>query len=173
VRLPLFLLLSALTLGGGLWVLLRRSPVDSVLGLLVVMASLAGHYIMLDAPFLAAVQLIVYGGAVIVLFLFVIMLLNLKRETLLARRLPPGRWRYALAGVAVLLALTGLFRAGSDWLTPGPAVSGTVEAFGAELFRRWVYPFELTSILLLAALVGAVALTRRSVEPDAAQDPEA
>jgi NADH-quinone oxidoreductase subunit J len=173
VRLLLFLLLSALTLGGGLWVLLRRSPVDSVLGLLLVMASLAGHYILLDAPFLAAVQLIVYGGAVIVLFLFVIMLLNLKREALQGRRLPPGRWMYALAGAAVLLALTGLFRAGSDWLVPGPAVPGTVKAFGAELFRRWVYPFELTSILLLAALVGAVALTRRSVEPGAAPDSEA
>lgn len=170
----LFILLSLLTLGGGLWVLLRRSPVDSVLGLLTVMLSLAGHYMLLDAPFLAAVQLIVYGGAVIVLFLFVIMLLNLRKETLAARRLPPGRWLYALAGAAGLLSLAGIFRAGADWLPMGTAPVGTVEAFGEALFRRWVYPFELTSVLLLAALVGAVALTRRAGEPGApAEDKEA
>jgi NADH-quinone oxidoreductase subunit J len=163
----LFILLSVLTLGGGLWVLVRKSPVDSVLGLLVVMVALAGHYMMLDAPFLAAVQLIVYGGAVIILFLFVIMLLNLRRDSILARRLPPGRWIYALPGAAVMLALAGIFRSGLDWHAGGPPVSGTVEAFGAELFRKWVYPFELTSILLLAALVGAVALTRRGREPGA------
>jgi len=175
VRPLLFILLSLLTLGGGLWVVLRRSPVDSVLGLLTVMVSIAGHYMLLQAPFLAAVQLIVYGGAVIVLFLFVIMLLNLRKDVLQARRLPAGRWFYALSGAAALLALSGLFRAGADWLpAAGLPQDGTVEAFGAELFRRWVYPFELTSVLLLAALVGAVALTRRAGEPGAtATDEEA
>jgi NADH-quinone oxidoreductase subunit J len=177
VRPLLFILLSLLTLGGGLWVLLRRSPVDSVLGLLTVMISLSGHYMMLGAPFLAAVQLIVYGGAVVVLFLFVIMLLNLRTETIRSFQLPPGRWFYALVGAAALLALAGLFRAGSDWMPAGNGaglpVEGTVEAFGAELFRRWVYPFELTSVLLLSALVGAVALTRRAGEPGAPEDKEA
>ena len=156
----LFILLSLLTLGGGLWVLIRKSPVDSVLGLLVTMVAIAGHFIMLDAPFLAAAQLIVYGGAVIVLFLFVIMLLNLRQEHLRARLLPRGRWLYALAGVSVMLALTGIFRSGLFWHAGGAPAIGTVKAFGEALFRRWVYPFELTSILLLAALVGAVALTR-------------
>ncbi len=158
----LFVLLSVLALGGGLWVLLRRSPVDSALGLLTTMVAIAGHYMLLDAPFLAAVQLIVYGGAVIILFLFVIMLLNLRQDRLRARRLAAGRWVYALAGVAVLFCLAGIFLAGgtSGAVDAGP--SGTVEAFGEALFRRWVYPFELTSVLLLAALVGAVALTRHA-----------
>jgi len=160
VRTWLFILLSLLTLGGALWVVVRRSPVDSALGLLTVMVSLAGHYMLLDAPFLAAVQLIVYGGAVVVLFLFVIMLLNLRRETIQARRLPPGRWRYALPGAAVMVALAGIFRALPLGAGKGEAAVGTVREFGRELFLRWVYPFELTSVLLLAALVGAVALTR-------------
>lgn len=163
----LFVLLSVLALGGGLWVLLRRSPVDSVLGLLTTMVAIAGHYMLLDAPFLAAVQLIVYGGAVIILFLFVIMLLNLRQERLLARRLAAGRWIYALAGVVVLFCLAGIFLGGGTSALVDAGPSGTVEAFGEELFRRWVYPFELTSVLLLAALVGAVALTRQPVVPKA------
>lgn len=157
----LFVLLSVMALGGGLWVLLRRSPVDSALGLLTTMVAIAGHYMLLDAPFLAAVQLIVYGGAVIILFLFVIMLLNLREESL-RRRLSAGRWLYALAGVAVLVGLAGIFQGGGAAGQLGTGDSGTVEAFGQTLFQRWVYPFELTSVLLLAALVGAVALTRQA-----------
>ena len=158
----LFILLALLTLGGGLWVLVRRSPVDSALGLLVAMVAISGHYMMLGAPFLAAVQLIVYGGAVVILFLFVIMLLNLRRETLAARRPPRGRWLYALAGAALMPALAGLFRGGRGWLAGGAPAEGTVEELGRALFQRWVYPFELTSVLLLAALAGAVALTRQA-----------
>jgi len=158
----LFLLLALATVVGALMVLVRRSPVDSVLFLLLTMVSLAGHYMMLDAPFLAAVQVIVYAGAVIVLFLFAIMLLNLRRESLRARTMPPGRWRYALAGALLMPALAGLFKAGSSWLALRGGAEGTVDAFGFELFQRWVYPFELVGVLLLAAIVGAVALTRRT-----------
>lgn len=160
----IFLVLSALTLGGALWTVLRKSPVDSVLGLLVTMVSLAGHYAMLRAPFLAAVQIIVYAGAVIILFLFIIMLLNLRRETLLAKQLPQGRWLYAIGGALLMPALAGLFMAGSDWIGTSVPPTGSIEAIGEELFQRWVYPFELTGILLLAAMVGAIALTRKSAE---------
>ena len=158
----LFLLLSALTIGGALWTVLRKSPVDSVMGLLVTMVSLAGHYAMLQAPFLAAVQVIVYAGAVIILFLFIIMLLNLRRESLISRHLPKGRWRYAVGGALLMPALAGLFKAGNAWLSSSQPVDGSIEAVGLELFQRWVYPFELTGILLLAAMVGAIALTRKS-----------
>jgi len=167
LKILIFILLSLVTIGGAIMVVARKSPVDSVLYLLLTMVSLAGHYVMLKAPFLAAVQIIVYAGAVVVLFLFVIMLLNLRRERILARKLPKGRWRYALAGVAVMLVLTGLFRAGAGWIesSADPAAlagPGTVEILGLDLFQRWVYPFELTSVLLLAAMVGAVVLTRRT-----------
>lgn len=162
----LFLLLSLLTLGGALLVLTRKSPVDSALFLLLTMLSLAGHYAMLDAPFLAAVQVVVYAGAVVVLFLFVVMLLNLRRDTLMARAMPPGRWRYALVGALLMLALSGLFRAGAGWLEVRGGAEGTVDAIGLALFQRWIYPFELVAILLLAAIVGAVALTRK-VAPEA------
>ena len=164
----LFLLLSLATLGGALLVVARRSPVDSALFLLLTLLSLAGHYAMLDAPFLAAVQVVVYAGAVVVLFLFVVMLLNLRRETLLGRVLPPGRWRYALAGALLMVALSGLFRAGAGWLEMQGGAEGTVEAVGIELFQRWVYPFELVAVLLLAAIVGAVALTRKTEAAPAA-----
>lgn len=166
----LFVLLSVMALGGGLWVLLRRSPVDSVLGLLTTMVAIAGHYMLLDAPFLAAVQLIVYGGAVVILFMFVIMLLNLREDRPSARRLAPGRWVYALAGGIVLLSLAGVFQGGGAPGSLAAGESGTVEAFGEALFRRWVYPFELTSVLLLAALVGAVALTRQGQAASKAED---
>jgi NADH-quinone oxidoreductase subunit J len=164
----LFLLLSLLTIGGALLVVARKSPVDSVLALLLVMLSLAGHYAMLGAPFLAAVQVIVYAGAVVVLFLFVIMLLNLRRDKLLARTMPPGRWRYALAGALLMVALSGLFRVGAGWLALR-GVDGRIEPFGLELFQRWIWPFELVGVLLLAAIVGAVALTRRTeaIAPEA------
>jgi NADH-quinone oxidoreductase subunit J len=159
----LFLLLSLMSVGSAIMVVIRKSPVDSALFLLLLMVSLAGHYIMLDAPFLAAAQLIVYGGAVIVVFMFVIMLLNLRKQHLAGKATPRGRIIYALFGVALMLCLTGLFRQGAQL---GPAtsekVSGTIEQFGLDLFQRWVYPFELTSILLLAAMVGAVALTRKT-----------
>lgn len=170
MNLVLFLLLSLLTVGGALLVVARKSPVDSAMFLLLTMLSLAGHYMMLDAPFLAAVQVVVYAGAVVVLFLFVVMLLNLRRETLMARTMPPGRWRYALAGALLMVALSGLFRAGAGWLKIRGGAEGTVDAVGLELFQRWVYPFELVAVLLLAAIVGAVALTRKTEAAGAANE---
>jgi NADH-quinone oxidoreductase subunit J len=163
----LFYLLSLLAVIGGIMVVTRKSPVDSVLFLLLTMLALAGHYAMLDAPFLAVVQVIVYAGAVVVLFLFVIMMLNLKRDRLLSRTQKRNRALYAFCGVALMLVMTGFFRESPNWLPPATErVSGTIEAVGLDLFQRWVYPFELTSVLLLAAMVGAVALTRKAQTDD-------
>ncbi len=159
-----FILLSLLAVLGGLGTVSMRNPVHSVLCLLLTMLCLAGHYILLQAPFMAAVQIIVYAGAIIILFLFVIVLLNLRDDVLKRRTLPMGRLYYIPAGLAVMLVLTGLFRAGSNWISGGPAPEGTIEALGMELFTKWVYPFELTGVLLLAAMVGAVAMTRRDKE---------
>jgi NADH-quinone oxidoreductase subunit J len=162
----LFLLLSLMSVGCAIMVVVRKSPVDSALFLLLTMVSLAGHYVMLNAPFLAAVQLIVYGGAVIIVFMFVIMLLNLQKKYLSSRMMPRGRWPYALIGALLMFCLTGLFRDGGRLgVASTEEFSGTIETFGIDLFQRWVYPFELTSILLLAAIVGAVALTRKTTVP--------
>jgi NADH-quinone oxidoreductase subunit J len=161
----LFYFLSLMAVLGAIMVVTRKSPVDSVLFLLLTMMALAGHYAMLDAPFLAAVQVIVYAGAVVVLFLFVIMMLNLSRDRMLPKYLKRKRSLYSIGGVALMLVMTALFREGSNWLPVAKeSVSGTVEAMGMDLFQRWVYPFELTSVLLLAAMVGAVALTRKAQE---------
>ncbi|MCA9782149.1 MAG: NADH-quinone oxidoreductase subunit J [Candidatus Delongbacteria bacterium] len=157
-----FLILSLLAVIGAIGVISLRSPVNAVLCLLLTMVSLAGHYAMLNAPFMAAVQVIVYAGAIIILFLFVVVLLNLREDVLKKRTFKPSRMWYALPGLGVLLVLTGLFRAGTGWISGGPAEPGTIEALGHSLFTRWLYPFELTGVLLLAAMVGAVAMTRRN-----------
>ncbi len=159
-----FIFLTLLAVVGAVGTVSMRSPVHSVLCLLLTMLSLAGHYIQLNAPFMAAVQIIVYAGAIIILFLFVIVLLNLREDVLKRRTLPKGRLFFLPAGLAMMLVLTGLFRSGSHWISGGPAPDGTIEALGMELFTRWVYPFELTGVLLLAAMVGAVAMTRHGEE---------
>lgn len=157
----IFGILALVAVLGAIGVVTLRSPVNSVLCLLLTMVCLAGHFVLLDAPFMAAVQVIVYAGAIIILFLFVVVLLNLRTEVLSQHRFSRHRLWFALPGLAVLLVLTGLFRAGTQWISGGPGTLGTIEALGQVLFTEWLYPFELTGVLLLAAMVGAIALTRR------------
>ena len=157
----LFTTLMVLAAGS---VVLNRQPVYSVLSLLVVMFCLAALFVMLGAYFVAGLQVLLYAGAVLVLFLFVLMLLNLERESLARAR------RFTLGGgglVAALLLLATLLRI---LLTPShttmpahlPAASGTVESVGRLLFTAYLLPFELTSFLILAAIIGAVTLAKRS-----------
>lgn len=157
----LFLVLALVAVIGAIGVITLRSPVNSVLCLLLSMVSLAGLFILLDAPFMAAVQVIVYAGAIIILFLFVVVLLNLRTDVLSQHRFSRHRLWYILPGLGLMFVLTGLFRAGTNWITGGPGTLGTIEALGQVLFTEWLYPFELTGVLLLAAMVGAIALTRR------------
>lgn len=165
----IFGVLALVAVLGAVGVITLRSPVNSVLCLLLTMVCLAGHFVLLDAPFMAAVQVIVYAGAIIVLFLFVVVLLNLRSEVLSQHRFSRHRLWYALPGLATLLVLTGLFRAGTNWIHGGPGTLGTIEALGQVLFTEWLYPFELTGVLLLAAMVGAIALTRRDETGDKAE----
>ncbi len=160
----LFWLLSLLALTGAVLVVVRRSPVDCALALLLTMIALAGHYLLLHAWFLAVVQLLVYAGAVLVLFLFVMMLLDL-RGTLPGVRLPypKRRWFFALVGAGLMVALAGTLR--GIGLLPSAVLQegfGTVEAFGSLLYQRWLWPFELAGILLLVAMIAALALARHA-----------
>jgi NADH-quinone oxidoreductase subunit J len=147
----------------------RRSPVASALWLVNTLFSLAAIYVLLDAHFIAAAQVLVYAGAIMVLFLFVIMLLNLGSAGPSDLK---GAWGRVVAGIAGLVLVGELIvlrlavPPASLQLPPG-TVAGTVAARGAvravaqPLFQAYLVPFEITSLLLLAAIVGAVVLAKR------------
>jgi NADH-quinone oxidoreductase subunit J len=158
----IFVVAALVALAGAVGIVLFRNPIASVLSLVLVMLALSVLFLLLSAQFLFAVQIIVYAGAVMVLFLFVIALLGPARES------GRGRLRFQ-AGLSALfvLAFFGLVYAmiqGVHLRQPEKAdlsVFGTVQSIGIGLFTNYLYPFELTSILLLVAAIGAVYLSRR------------
>ena len=165
--------------------ILQRNPVSAALWLVSTMFSLAAIYVLLDAQFIAAIQVLVYAGAVMVLFLFVIMLLNLGHTpsdlrgpssvtaTVVIVGLLAGElialWRYTPHRLAVELAQAAPFSdprvvfAAGDITRQESQVRGVVGGIAAPLFQTYLVPFEITSILLLAAIVGAVVLAKRKV----------
>jgi NADH-quinone oxidoreductase subunit J len=162
-----FYLFGAIAIGASLLVIAQRNPIYSVLLLIGSFGALSGLYVLLDAPFVAVIQIIVYAGAIMVLFLFVVMLLNAPHEdTEFDERvhplLRPGPMRFG-AFLAILLAVElfwALTRGGDTGAFPGGSVT-SVRAIGKSLFTDYAFPFEVTSILILVAMVGAVVLARR------------
>ena len=158
--LVLFILFAGLCVAGALNLLLQRHPINSALSLIVVMSSLAVLYLLLGAEFLAAAQVIVYAGAIMVLFVFTVMLLNAGREE---RTMGSRTWRAVgfPAGVAIMAVLTTVvLRArgmGTAALSQG--ITST-EDLSRVLFHELLLPFEVTSVLILIAILGAVALAR-------------
>lgn len=164
-----FALASLLVLLGGLITVGARNPIRSAMGLLTTIFGIAGLYLMLAAEFLAAIQILVYAGAVVVLFLFVIMLLGSSATSPRdARTAVP---RYVGAGVFLVGSVSALIVAGRAArpiaeLPPAPPSLGTIEALGRELFTQGIVPFELSGALLLVAVVGAIAVARgKQVDP--------
>ena len=171
----LFYVLSGLAVGASALVIGQRNPMYSVLLLIVSFAALAGLYITLDAPFVAMAQMIIYAGAIMVLFLFVVMLLNAPQEDAADwdRTHPLRRPGFARIGVvlAVLLvaelgwALAKVVSLGSPvGGRADGAVIGSVREMGRVLFSQYSFAFEATSVLILVAMVGAVVLARREGE---------
>jgi NADH-quinone oxidoreductase subunit J len=159
----LFYGFSGLALLFGVLLLLSRNPVTSAMFLVLAIASIAGLFVLLQAYFLAAVQILVYAGAVMVLFLFVIMLLDLKAEQ---RRHITA---YGLiTGLISVGAILGIFlrslRAWSFGLNSPETFPGGTVALGTRLFTDFLLPFEIVSILLLVAMVGVVLLSRKAVK---------
>ena len=160
----LFILFAGLAIGCGLAVVAQRNPLYSAISLIGVFISLACLYVMLAAPFIAAVQVIVYAGAIMVLVVFVIMLLNVEQEERGRPRLkflvPVAVVLSAIliAEVAFILVSVQEFRVNP---TANPSDIGLTHSIGAQLFTRYLLPFEITSILLLMAIVGAMTLARR------------
>jgi NADH-quinone oxidoreductase subunit J len=165
----LFILFSATAVVSAVFVITRENPVACVMFLVVTLFSLAGLFVLLDAHFVAAVQVIVYAGAIMVLFLFVVMLLNLGHVRTAEFRGPAARMLAASFGVAFVAFVGRLLLAGGPTGSAGADnpirrlldAEGAVGAVALPLFRDYFVPFEVTSVLLLAAIVGAVVLARR------------
>lgn len=160
----LFGILSFLAIMFGLMVVFSRSPVNSVLYLVLTFFCIAGHYLIMNAQFLAIVHIVVYAGAIMVLFLFIIMLMNLNEDTE-----PQRTWLTkiiaAVAGGMMLFVLVGSLK-GSEQLSlsvAGASQIGLVKNLGQVLFKDFLFPFEIASILLLAALVGAILIGKKEV----------
>ena len=162
-----FYVFAAISVIASLLVVGQRNPMYSVLLLIVSFGALAGLYVLLDAPFTAVTQIIIYAGAIMVLFLFVVMLLNVPREepATLAEALGPRSMRIGallsvLLGIEVVWALS---RVGLGWFAQDPAATSvsSVALIGSGLFTRHVFAFEATSILILVAMIGAVVIARK------------
>jgi NADH-quinone oxidoreductase subunit J len=163
----LFYAFAAVAVGASLLVIAQRNPIHSVLLLIASFGALSGLYILLDAPFVAVIQIVVYAGAIMVLFLFVVMLLNAPHEeTEYDERthplLRPGPMRFgaALAVVFMIELVWALTKHSESGGFAGGAVS-SVSAIGRSLFTDYAFAFEVTSILILVAMVGAVVLAHR------------
>jgi NADH-quinone oxidoreductase subunit J len=163
-----FAVAAAIVLAGAVGVVVARNPVHSALMLVMTLFGVAVLFVLENAPFLAAVQVIVYAGAIVVLFLFVIMFLGVDREENVA--FEPLRGQRPLAVGLVVLGTTGLLLLGqvSRWTTGAPHVVGTdrgsqsnVAQLGKAVFTTYLFPFEATAALLVIAVVGAVVLARR------------
>ena len=159
-QIAVFLVLAAMAVAGAVSLILQRHPIHSALSLIVVMVSLAGLYLLLGAEFIAAVQIIVYGGAIMVLFVFVIMLLNAGEEerTNVSRM---ARFVGVPLGVVFLLEVAYWIARATSHLTAPAAQPVSTRDLSTLLFREYAFPFELTSFLILIALLGALVLARR------------
>jgi len=160
-----FYLLSGLAVLGGILVVTRKNPVHSALALILTLLALAGLYLMLYAPFVAGVQIILYAGGIMVLFLFVIMLVNIDRS--MKEEQFNKQW---IAGLVAAAALFGLFCAVflkakasfPDRLAQLPEESNT-QQIGQLLYTQYMFAFEIASLLLLVAIIGAVVMAKKRI----------
>jgi len=162
----LFLLFAGIAVVCAINLVLQHHPISSALSLVGVMGSLAALYLLLGGEFIAAAQLIVYAGAIMVLFVFVIMLLNAGTEKKVKRRL----WvRYGGLPLLFLLAgmgayVTHFLAPASDGVNFGGFTHGNASDIGEKLFTQYLLPFEVTSVLILVAIVGAIVLARKEFD---------
>ncbi|NUO80933.1 NADH-quinone oxidoreductase subunit J [candidate division KSB1 bacterium] len=166
----LFYLFALIAVTAGVAMVLHRNAVYSAIFLIVTLFAFAGFFVLLNAPFVAAVHIIVYAGAIMVLFLFVIMLLNLKRDPARER----GKMTRRTLGVvlvlafmveigALIIAATG--KTGANGNVPhANSLVGSTSVIGKSLFTTYLFPFEVASILLLVGMIGAIILAKRKLE---------
>jgi NADH-quinone oxidoreductase subunit J len=157
----LFWILAITSLFAALMVVTSKNPVFSVIWLIVTFFTISGHYILLNAQFLAVVNIIVYAGAIMVLFLFVIMLMNLNKDT----EPQKSKWLRligAVSGGCLLLVMIAALKGTDQQMTElNTGNIGLIQNLGNVLFREYVVPFEISSILFLSAMVGAVVIGKK------------
>lgn len=163
-----FFILAVVAVLSGILMITRANPVNSALFLILNFAALAGMYITLHAQFVAIIQILVYAGAIMVLVLFVIMLLNLEDEVPLRETLSKRHYAsllFALLALVLIVQVIGWKGGGTiDAMrqqAPNALQNGTVEHIGKVLFTAYIFPFELTSMLLLAAIIGAIVMAKK------------
>lgn len=167
LHVALFLLFGIGAIATAIGTITRRNPVAAAINLIAHFFMLAGLYLTLQAQFLAVLQILVYAGAIMVLVVFVIMLLNLGNEEALREQFTQRKVLGVVLAAVFLLQLGVLVNAqptGATQLSPRAATLGTAESIGRTLFTQYLFPFEAISLLLLAALVGAIILAKRKVE---------
>lgn len=165
----LFYLLSAIAIGCALGVILSRNPVKSVLFLIATFFAISGHYVLMNAQFLAIVNIIVYAGAIMVLFLFVIMLMNLNADA------EPQKSRLiqfaaVLSGGALFLIIIAAFSRAENMVAgtvDSSSEFGLIKSLGQALFKDYVLPFEVSSVLFLSAMIGAMVIGKKEETSDA------
>lgn len=160
----LFIVLGILGIASGLVTITSRNPVVSAMALVFHFFMLAGLYLNMHAQFLAVLQILVYAGAIMVLVIFVIMLLNLGDEEKLKEKFSIKSFIAVLFGMVLLLQFVVLFLTTSGKSSFNSNNIGTVEMIGNELFTNYLFPFEAISILLLVAIIGSVILAKRKVD---------
>ena len=153
---------------GAVGVVVSRNPVHAALNLVLTLCGIAVEFVNQQADFLAAVQVIVYAGAIVILFLFVIMLLGVDREENIAAEPLRGQRQIAIVLILMVLVELAFLARVTDWVTGTPSTAGpangageNIAKLGQSIFTRYLYPFEITSVLLVIAVVGAVVLARR------------
>jgi NADH-quinone oxidoreductase subunit J len=169
IETALFIVLAAATVITAILVIVQRNPVASAIYLIITFFSLAGIYLLLNAPFIAVIQVLVYAGAIMVLFLFVIMLFNLEKEKKLVTRHRLQKIWGAILGIVLLAQISVIFHSILSEVAKGKfppeqvAAVGNTQAVARLLFTDYLLPFEITSVLLLVAIIGAIMLAKRQI----------
>ncbi len=168
MELVLFIILAVIAVGCSVMVISQKSAVSSALFLIATMVSLAILFMLLNSPFLAVIQIIVYAGAIMVLFLFVIMLLNLRKDEFGPERRKLQRFFGMLFVFLLLIGMATILELGFSGAEPAAEFAETVTPAEVEplahlLFTKYLFPFELASVLLLVAIVGAIVMAKRKL----------
>ncbi len=160
----MFWFLSVMALGAAVMVVASKSPVNSILFLILTFFAISGHYILLNAQFLAIVNIIVYAGAIMVLFLFVVMLMNLNAESEPHQK---NKWVLYIGGISggsLLLVIVAALKktvATTQLVQMNNGEVGLIKNLGIKLFTDYVFPFEISSVLFLSAMIGAVVISKK------------
>ncbi len=157
----LFWVLSAIAVSSALGVILSRNPVNSVLFLILTFFAISGHYVLMNAQFLAIVNIIVYAGAIMVLFLFVIMLMNLNADVEPQKGQLVQLAGVISGGILFLVVLASIKTAKAEIMDKASTDIGLISNLGKVLFTKYVLPFEISSVLFLSAMIGAIVIGKK------------